>query len=112
MRTQKLQSKFYGPFEIVDKIGKVAYKLNLPSGSSIHMVFHVSQLKRKLGSMGTATVGMPLVGSEGRTRVEPLAILDRSLVKRNNQASEVEVLIKWSNLNDEDATWEDYNQLV
>lgn len=43
MRNQKLSPKFYGPFEILDKIGSVAYRLNLPSGSQINPVFDVSQ---------------------------------------------------------------------
>lgn len=36
---------YYGPFQIIDKVGKVSYKLHLPPSSQIHQLFHVSQLK-------------------------------------------------------------------
>ena len=42
---QKLSFKFYGPFQIIARVGSVAYKLELPPTTSIHPVFHVSQLK-------------------------------------------------------------------
>ncbi|XP_066341079.1 uncharacterized protein [Miscanthus floridulus] len=42
---QKLSFKFYGPFEILERIGSVAYKLLLPPSTAIHLVFHVSHLK-------------------------------------------------------------------
>jgi hypothetical protein len=44
-RAPKLMAKFIGPFEIVERIGQVAYKLKLPETMSIHPVFHVSKLR-------------------------------------------------------------------
>jgi hypothetical protein len=41
-----LASKFYGPFEILDKIGLVGYMLALTTSMNVHNVFHVSLLKK------------------------------------------------------------------
>lgn len=38
---EKLSPKYCGPYEIVDRCGKVAYKLRLPTSSKMHFVFHV-----------------------------------------------------------------------
>lgn len=52
---QKLSPKYFGPYNIIDKCGIVAYKLELPVTSSVHPVFHVSQLKEHVGNTQVAT---------------------------------------------------------
>jgi hypothetical protein len=42
----KLTARYYGPFEILERIGPVAYMLALPTSMSTHNVFHVSLLKK------------------------------------------------------------------
>jgi hypothetical protein len=56
---QKLSFKYFGPFEIVEKVGKVAYRLKLLESSSIYPVVHVSQLKLSAGFKGPVTFALP-----------------------------------------------------
>lgn len=58
--SQKLSFRFSGPYQIMDKIGSVAYKLKLPPSSSIHPFFHVSQLK---GAVLVTHIASPLPDS-------------------------------------------------
>eukprot|EP00253_Pinus_taeda_P020578 PITA_20578 len=59
----KLAPRYYGPFQILARIGLVAYHLTLPSHIRVHNVFHIS------------------VEPEGEVLVEPLSILDRREVQ-------------------------------
>lgn len=81
--------------------------LNLAERFQIHLVFHVSRLKKHVGKGVEVNYRLPILGPEGKLRIEPVAILGRQLVKERNVVVP-EILVKWSNLDDEDATWEEY----
>ena len=57
----KLGLKFYGPFQVLEKIGAVVYKLELPEDANIHPIFHLSCLKAKIGQSITPLYKLPLV---------------------------------------------------
>lgn len=77
----KLSPRFYGPFQVLKRIGQVAYQLELPAQSKIHPVFHVSLLKRKLGAHVVPQSTLPHVDTDGILEPEPVAVLDRRLMK-------------------------------
>ncbi|KAF3682691.1 hypothetical protein FXO38_01163 [Capsicum annuum] len=107
----KLNSKYYGPFTVLAKVGPVAYKLDLPTLSCVHPVFHVSLLKKKVRYRIMVQTNLPFTSSDGQFLVKPLAILQRQLVKKGNGAV-VKVLVQWINLFPEDSTWEDCDELL
>jgi hypothetical protein len=106
----KLTSKWYEPFLILQKIGKVAYRLQLPSDAQIHDVFHVNQLKKHLGKHAIPNPKLPLVTSDGKIKMAPKAVLQRRQIPRSAGEYDVAVpqwLVHWENMTEADATWED-----
>jgi hypothetical protein len=55
----KLAPKYYGPFGVLEHIGTVAYRLELPRNSRIHDVFHVVFLKKFVGKLPTSVAPLP-----------------------------------------------------
>ena len=102
---EKLKPRYYGPYRITRKVGQVAYELELPEGSKIHNVFHVSCLKRVIGQQVVASQELPPLDDEGRLATSPEEILQVRERKLRNRVVK-EFLLKWKDLPVEDATWE------
>ncbi|TYK12237.1 pol protein [Cucumis melo var. makuwa] len=100
----KLSPRFVGPFEILERIGPVAYRLALPpSFSAVHDVFHVSMLRRYVADPTHVVDFEPLQISENLSYDEqPVEILAREVKKlRSREISLVKVL--WRNQGVEEA---------
>ncbi|KAL4018588.1 hypothetical protein IC575_022188 [Cucumis melo] len=63
-KCEKLAPRYYGPYRIKEEIGKVAYRLELPLEATIHDVFHISQLKLKLGKQQGVQHQHPMLTEE------------------------------------------------
>jgi hypothetical protein len=107
----KLSYKFFGPYSVLEWIGKVAYRLELPPTSQIHNVFHVSQLKEYRADYTPVFSELPTFPTLDTIAAEPEAILNRRMMKKGN-APVIQVLIKWKTLAEEEATWEDWDVLT
>ncbi|XP_026459595.1 uncharacterized protein LOC113360287 [Papaver somniferum] len=106
----KLSAKFYGPFPVVQKIGSVAYKLQLPLDARIHPVFHVSQLKMPIGKTHIPSPSLPIVDHAGEIIMRPENILQSRTMPVGKQLHR-QILIQWTNSCPEDATWEDLTSI-
>jgi hypothetical protein len=101
----KLSPRFFGPYKILQRIGEVAYRLDLPPSAQIHPVFHVSCLKLKIGQHVTVLPTLPPVDGHGELKLEPESLLSRRMVKRHGRAV-TEVLVRWKGALEEDDSWE------
>ncbi|GJU05605.1 retrotransposable element Tf2 [Tanacetum coccineum] len=109
-RQFEVDNWYYGPFKVAERIREVAYRLELPSSSQIHPLFHISQLKKCHGKDHSVGV-LPQFREDGLLEYKPMAILERRLGKVNNKPI-MFVLIQWTNKPVEEATWEIYGDLI
>ena len=102
----KLAPRYCGPFEILSRVGSVAYQLALPPNLKVHNVFHIYVLKRYVHD-ATHIINWDDVHVEtkGDFLVDPDCILDkREILLQNRTIGQVKV--QWKHLSREEATWE------
>lgn len=107
---QKLSFKYFGPYLVLQRIGNVAYKLQLPPSSRIHPGVHVSQLKKEVPDKTKVCAALPSVELTSM-RVYPAEICSDRMVRRGAKMVP-QLLIKWAGLPDECKTWEPLYAIV
>jgi hypothetical protein len=109
----KLSPRFIGPFRIVAKVGKVAYRLELPEElAGIHPTFHVSHLRKCLADESTY---VPLSEIEVDNRLnyveEPIAIVEEELRRVQNKTVRTYKVL-WKHGKMSDCTWESEHDVL
>ena len=106
-KREKLSPRFIGPFEILERVGVVAYRLDLPSSmSGVHEVFHVSMLQKYTPNPAhVVDWGEIELDNDGTFEEGPVCILDsRDQVLRRNTVRLVRVQCRHYEV--EESTWE------
>ncbi|KAD6795232.1 hypothetical protein E3N88_06128 [Mikania micrantha] len=108
----KLSPRFIGPFRIIARVGKVAYRLDLPDKlSGIHPTFHVSHLRKCLAD---DVAYVPLNDIEVDEKLnyieEPVAIVDTKEKQLRNKVIK-QVKVQWKHRKGSEATWETEDEM-
>ena len=105
----KLSPRFIGPFEILERVGTVAYRLALPpSMSGVHEVFHVSMLRKYTPDPAhVVDWGQLEVDTDGTFEEGPVCIVDShdQVLRRKT------VRVLWRHYGVEESTWERENMM-
>ncbi|BBG95481.1 cold shock domain protein 1 [Prunus dulcis] len=111
-KTWKLSPRYIGPYEIIERIGPVAYRLALPAElSRVHDVFHVSMLRKYMSDPSHILEHQPVELEEDLSYEEqPVQILDRKEQMLRSRSIPV-VKVLWRSRTVEEATWEPEAQM-
>ncbi|XP_056695378.1 uncharacterized protein [Spinacia oleracea] len=102
-----LSPKYIGPYEILEWIGKVAYRLALPMDlHKVHNVSHISQLRKYVPDKSHMLQPQTIELYQSLSFEErPVKILDSKV--RSTRTKDVKIVkVLWSNQESEEATWE------
>ncbi|GKB85888.1 putative reverse transcriptase domain-containing protein [Tanacetum coccineum] len=108
----KLAPRFVGPFEVIEKVGPVAYRLDLPEElNGVHKTFHVLNPKKCLAD---PTLGVPLdeiqVDAKLNFMEDPVEILEREF-KNLKRIRIAIVKVRWNSKRGPEFTWECEDQI-
>ncbi|GKD69528.1 hypothetical protein Tco_1323618, partial [Tanacetum coccineum] len=107
----KLNPRYVGPFKVLEQVGSIAYKLELPQElSRVHNKFHISNLKK---CYANEPLAVPLDGLRFDDKhhfvEEPVEIIDRE-VKRLKQSHISIIKVRWNSRRGPEFTWEREDQ--
>jgi hypothetical protein len=111
LKSKKLTPKFIGPYQILKRVGPVAYEIALPPNlANLHSVFHVSQLRKYMSDPSHVITPDDIQLKENLSfEVPPMRIGEKSTkLLRGREISLVKVI--W-NPKTGDATWEREDQM-
>ena len=100
-KDNKLSPKYYNPYNVLQNIGSMAYKLELPASSRVHPIFYVSYLNKVISDKLAIQMMSPKLDEEGKIILDPEEITEIRTRQLQNQSIS-EYLIKWKNLPTED----------
>lgn len=103
----ELSPRYIGPFEVIERIGEVAYRLSLLANlDRVHNVFHVTQLHRYIADSSHVVDYSELkVGPSLTYLKQPVEIIDRREKQLRNQTIPI-VRVMWRHHSPGESTWE------